>query len=90
MEKWGHPARESPLVSLAHYGAPTNGREPQKGPWKVWPGTAGGAPPGRGSSLSQDEVIAGSQASMDRAGVMRVGFVSLGSSGLQVPPCQAP
>lgn len=66
----------------------------------MWPGTAGRVLPGRGSSLSRDEVIAGSQASMDRAGVVRVGFVRLGSSGLlgclgalmglQVPPCLAP
>lgn len=37
MERWGLLARgqlESPLVSLAHEGAPSNGLEPQEGPWR--------------------------------------------------------
>lgn len=44
------------------------------------PGTADGALPGRGSSLAQAEVIAGSQASTERAGLRRepaeAGFLS--------------
>lgn len=43
----------------------------------MWPGMVDGALPGRGSSLTHAEVIAGSQASTERAGVMRGRWVSL-------------
>lgn len=82
MERWGLQARGAPLVSLACQGAPSNGREPQEEPWKVWPGTVDGALPGRGSSLTHVEVIAGSQASTEGAGVVESCWVRLGPSGL--------
>lgn len=67
MEVWapGHRVVGAPLVSLAHQGAPSNGLEPQKGPWQVGPRMVDGALTGRGSSLTHVEVIAGSWASRE-------------------------
>lgn len=85
MERWGLLARgqlESPLVSLAHEGAPSNGLEPQEGPWRWGQRWWMGHCQAEGAASPMLRLLRGSQASRERAGLRRECRVRLGSSPL--------
>lgn len=69
-----------PLIILAHQGAPQVTKKPRRTLVDVAQGSRGWALPSRGSSLTHVEVIAGSQASTESAGVMGEHCQKVGSS----------